>query len=417
MKKKIEFIKAFLIIAVVIGTLPFGSCNHQQKTANISSEEIEEVYTCSMHPQVIEHAPGRCPICGMTLVKKENAVREISEADLSSLLQPVNSTVLSSVPVTSMQTNRQEIQIKALGTVEYDTRYMKTISAWVSGRIDNLYIRYRFQPVRAGQKVMDIYSPELLTAQQNFLFLLKNDAGNISLINAAKQKLLLLGMHEHDVQKLVTSGKAQPNVAVYSKYTGHIHEAGQVSNSPEPVTLPTQTPELSVKEGMYVEKGQPVFQVNDMRHVWITLNLFPNDNAMIKVGTPVTISSETEPDKKIKAAINFIEPFYRDNSRTLTARVYFDNSDLMIPVGSQVTARIDVNTSLNNWLPETSVLSLGLNKVVFVKEGNVFKVQQVSTGITANNLIQITNGLNANDSVAANAQFLVDSEGFIKVKK
>jgi Cu(I)/Ag(I) efflux system membrane fusion protein len=138
---------------------------------------------------------------------------------------------------------------------------------------------------------------------------------------------------------------------------------------------------------------------------------------MIKVGTPVTISSETESDKKIETKISFIEPFYRDNSRTLTARVYFDNSDLMIPVGSQVTATFDVNTDVNNWLPEAAVLSLGLNKVVFLKQGNVFKVQQVSTGISANNLIEITNGLSAKDSVAANAQFLVDSGGFIKLKK
>lgn len=414
MKKKTLIIKTLLIITV--GLLSFSSCN-QRNTTKVTSAENEDVYTCSMHPQVIEHSPGRCPICGMTLVKKENAAREITEADLSALLQPVNSTVLSTVPVTSMESSSQLLHIKALGTVEYDTRYMKTISAWVSGRIDNLYIKYRFQKVRAGQKVMDIYSPELLTAQQNFLFLLKNDPGNTSLINAAKQKLLLLGMHERDVEKLITTGKAQTNIAVYSNYSGHIHEAGQITNSPEPVTLPTQTPELTVKEGMYVEKGQPVFQVNDMRHVWITLNLFPTDNAMIKAGTPVTITSETNPGKKIKAKVNFIEPFYRDNSRTLTARVYFDNSHLMIPVGSQVEATLDVNTKINNWLPETAVLSLGLNKVVFVKQGKVFKVQQVSTGITANNLIQITSGLSSKDSVANNAQFLVDSEGFIKVKQ
>ena len=416
MKKKNLIIKALLLLSIAFSSGVFVGCKDQNAKV-ISNAETEETYTCSMHPQVIEHAPGHCPICGMTLVKKENAAREISDADLSSLLQPVNSTILSSVPVTTMKMNREQVHIKALGTVEYDTRYMKTISAWVSGRIDNLYIKYRFQPVRAGQKVMDIYSPELLTAQQNFLFLLKNDPENTSLLNAAKQRLLLLGMHERDVQKLVTNGKAQPNIPVYSKYTGHIHEAGQVINSPAPVTLPTQTPELAVKEGMYVEKGQPVFQVNDMRHVWITLNLFPSDNAMIKVGTPVTISSETESDKKIDAKINFIEPFYRDNSSTLTARVYFDNSDLMIPVGSQVTATLDVDTKINNWLPEAAVLSLGLNKVVFLKKGNVFKVQQVSTGISANNLTQITSGLSAKDSVAANAQFLVDSEGFIKVKQ
>ena len=154
-----------------------------------------------------------------------------------------------------------------------------------------------------------------------------------------------------------------------------------------------------------------------MNHVWISLNLFPGDNSLVKVGTPVTIIPETEPDKKIVATINFIEPFYRDNSKTVTARVYFDNSALMIPVGSQVTATVDVNSSAGNWLPESAVLSLGLDKVVFLKEGKVFKVKPVTTGITANNLIQITAGLNGKDSVAANAQFLVDSEGFIKVKQ
>lgn len=394
--------------------LSFESCNSDN--VKVAANEKEEIYTCSMHPQIISHKPGRCPICGMNLVKKENAVRELTQADLSSLIQPVNSTVLSTVPVTSLKRNAQVINIKAVGTVEYDTRYMKTISAWVSGRIDKLYVRYRFQAVHAGQKVMDIYSPELLTAQQNLLFLLKNDPGNTSLIQAAKQKLLWLGMSAQQLQSVTTNGKVYTNISVYSPYTGHVHEAGQFTNSPAPVTLPTQTPELAVKEGMYVQKGQPVFQVNDMRHVWVSLSLYPDDNSFIKVGAPVTIIPETEPNKKIQSTINFIEPFYRENSRNLTARVYLNNGGLMIPVGSQVTATIDAKTPVKNWLPETSVLSLGLNKVVFLKQGKVFKVQPVSTGITANHLIEITSGLNATDSVAANAQFLVDSEGFIKVK-
>src|SRR5690242_15453451 len=113
MKNKIVFIKVFLIITLSAGFLVFESCNHAN-TAKITSTGSEEIYTCSMHPQVIEHAPGRCPICGMNLVKRENAVREISQADLSSLLQPVNSTVLSSVPVTAIQMNKQQLQIKAL---------------------------------------------------------------------------------------------------------------------------------------------------------------------------------------------------------------------------------------------------------------------------------------------------------------
>ena len=188
-------------------------------------------------------------------------------------------------------------------------------------------------------------------------------------------------------------------------------------NSTQPTIPMNQTGELSIKEGMYVEKGQPVFQVNNMDKVWVSLNFFPGENSLIKVGLPVTIIPETAPDKKILSKIGFIEPFYKNNSKTLSARVYLKNLKLMIPVGSQVKATININTTHNNWLPKEAVLSLGLNKLVFLTKGGVFKAQRVNTGISANNLIQITDGLSTKDSVAVNAQFLIDSEGLIKVKQ
>ena len=129
----------------------------------------------------------------MTLVKKENANREISQVDLATLLQPTNSLVVSSIPVTTLKQSAEQIQLEALGSIEYDTRFEKIIAARISGRIEKLYIKYRYQHINKGDKVMDIYSPELLTGEQNLLFLLKNDATNTVLINAAKQRLLLLG--------------------------------------------------------------------------------------------------------------------------------------------------------------------------------------------------------------------------------
>ena len=412
---QLHFAHGLLLIGFVIAMVTFTGCNNNPDNKKVSSNtSTEEIYTCPMHPQIIRHDPGNCPICGMPLVKKENASREISQVDLSTLLQGDNNTVVSSIPVTTMQFARQQIQLNALGSVEYDTRFMKTISARVSGRIDNLYIKYRYQPIRAGDKVMDIYSPELLTAQQNLLFLLKNDPANTSLINAAKQRLLLLGMNNNQLQKIITNGKAILSVTIYSNYTGHVHEAGNMNSSQ---TNPmSKTDELSIKEGMYVEKGQPIFQVNNMDHVWVSLSFFPGENSLVKVGTPVTIVPETTPDKKIISTIGFIEPFYKDGSKTVSARVYLNTSKQMIPVGSQAKAILNINTSLSNWLPQESVLSLGLNKVVFLKKGNVFETHPVSTGIVANNLIQITDGLKDKDSVAVNAQFLIDSEGFIKVK-
>jgi len=408
-------VKLFVFV-FAIASFTLSGCNSNLDKKLSAHSDTEETYTCPMHPQIIRHEPGNCPICGMPLVKKENAIREISEVDLSTLLQGDNNTVVSSIPVTTLQFSNQEIQLNALGTVEYDTRFMKTISSRVSGRIEKLYIKYRYQPVQTGDRIMDIYSPELLTGQQNLLFLIKNDPTNTPLINAAKQRLLLLGMNSSQLQKVVSTGKAIFNVAVYSTYTGHVHETGNMNNSSQQIIPVNESGELSIKEGMYVEKGQPVFQVNNMDNVWVSLSFFPGENSLIKVGTPVTIIPETAPDKKIFSKIGFIEPFYKNGSKTVSARVYLNNSKSMIPVGSQVKATLNIQTKFSNWLPKESVLSLGLNKIVFLKKGNVFKAHQVNTGIVADNLIQVTDGLDTKDSVAINAQFLIDSEGFIKVK-
>ena len=417
MKIRKSLIFTLFVLGIAVVAFNFTGCNSNSDNKKVSSNTgKEEIYTCPMHPQIIRHEPGNCPICGMPLVKKENANREISEVDLSTLLQGDNSTVVSSIPVTTMNFAQQEIKSDALGSVEYDTRFMKTISARVSGRIERLYIKYRYQSIHTGDKIMDIYSPELLTGQQNLLFLIKNDPENTSLIHAAKQRLLLLGMTNNQLGKIISSGKTQFSITIYSTYTGHVHEAGSMVGTSQQNNPVNMTNELSVKEGMYVEKGQSIFQVNNMNNVWVSLNLFPGENSLIKVGVSVTIIPETAPDKEILSTIGFIEPFFKNGSKTVSARVYLDNSKLMLPVGSQVKATIKTKTSFSNWLPKESVLSLGLNKVVFLKQENGFEAHQVSTGITANNLIQITDGLNAKDSVAGNAQFLIDSEGFIRVK-
>jgi Cu(I)/Ag(I) efflux system membrane fusion protein len=137
---------------------------------------------------------------------------------------------------------------------------------------------------------------------------------------------------------------------------------------------------------------------------------------LIKQGDAVTVIPETAPAKTFRAKIDFIEPFYRKESRTLTTRVYFNNTQLQIPIGSQVRSTIFVNTKEANWLPKDAVLSLGVGKVVFIKTMGGFKAHKIETGLNYKDQIQILSGLSPTDSVAANAQFLTDSESFIKVK-
>lgn len=377
-------------------------------------------YTCPMHPEILREKPGTCPICGMDLVKKETDSKKVGDIELESLLKPTNEFVVSSVPVTTIEQRGEQIEIEALGNIAYDTRQVGSISARVSGRIEKLYVRYRYQKISKGQRVLDIYSPELLTAQQNLLFLLKNDAENITFIQAAKDKLLLLGMSREQLQQVIQSGKPSLSIAVYSNYSGHIHEAtnggsmNTASGNMRDISLITE--ELSLKEGMYVQKAQSVFSVFNPDRAWAVLNIYGENQSLVKKGNTARVVPETAPDKDFRATIDFVEPFYRKESKTLTARVYFNNSALKIPIGSQVKATIFGDTKEAYWLPKEAVLSLGMDKVVFQKTGGGFQAKKISAGITHGKHIQIVNGLTAKDSVAVNAQFLMDSESFIKVK-
>ena len=412
--------KIIIVLCGLVMVMLLQSCTSRQQSQASSTIVDSAAYTCPMHPQIIRSQPGDCPICGMTLVKQNDShAAALKDVQLENLLKPTNQFVVSNIPVTTIQQKSAGLQVKALGTVAYNTSSAGTISARVTGRIEKLYIRYKFQLVQQGQKIMEIYSPELLTAQQNLLFLLQHDAENTTLINAAKQKLLWLGMSNGQMQQVIQTRQMTYTVMVYSNYTGHIHEANNenmaapVSAVMKDVTLKTK--ELSVKEGMYVQKGQTIFTVFNPDKAWVILNIYAGDMGLVQKGANATITPETAPDKAFKSTINFIEPFYRANSKTLTARIDFNNTTMHIPIGSQVNALISAHVTNAYWLPVNSVVSLGIDKVVFIKEDGGFRARKIVTGITNNGDIQIISGLTANNQVATNAQYLMDSESFIKL--
>ncbi len=390
---------------------------HTSHETTDSSQNLSFGYTCPMHPQVHSDTAGSCPICGMQLEKVKSTL-EPKAVSLNTLLKPSNQQVIANVPMVHLMSREEDIEMESFGFVTYDTRQTGVIASNFSGRIEKLYIKYRFQDIHKGQRIMDVYGPELVTAQENLLFLLKNDPANEILINAAKQKLYLLGMSKRQLNNVIRTGKPSFKVSVFSNYTGHVHETNSqgmdnsqssIMNKPSVITE-----ELSVKEGMYVQKGQNIFSVFNPGKAWVVLSIFTGQASLVKVGNKVRITPETDPQNDFGAAINYIEPVYREGSKTLTARVYFDNSKLKIPIGSQVKATIFAGDRSADWLPEEAVLSLGLNKVVFVRKGESFMARKIETGITNKHLVQVLNGLDKNEAVAANAQYLVDSESFIK---
>jgi len=413
--------KTFFLVLALAAAILLGACKDKEHTHSTpAASKPKELWTCSMHPEIIRDQPGTCPICGMDLERKEGDRARLTDIRLDELLQPADKFVVSSIPVTALQKEKVAAEVKALGVISYDTRLIHTISARVSGRIEKLYVHYRYQHIHKGARIMDIYSPELVTGQQDLLFLVKNDPDNTTLIEAAKQKLLLLGMSEGQLQEVIRTGKPSLTVTVYSNYSGHIHEAGNtMPDAGEPLLrtdVSATMGELPVKEGMYVEKGQTVFQLFNTDRSWVLLQLLPQQ-AAVKVGDAVRVVPETAPERDFRGKIDFIEPVFRKESKTLTVRVYFDNSTLQIPIGSQVTATIFPSPMAGDWLPKEAVLSLGLDKVAFVRAEGGFRAHKVETGMVYRDRVQVLSGLTATDSVAADAQYLMDSESFIKVNK
>ncbi|MBM3414645.1 MAG: HlyD family efflux transporter periplasmic adaptor subunit [Bacteroidetes bacterium] len=413
--------KIYLFSSVVLMVLLFACNNRKNVQAVDPSTATLEMYTCPMpEDSVYGSEPGSCPKCGMRLVKIQFDNNQVGELEMKSLLKPANEFVLSTIPVTTMEKRTMQIEVDALGNVVYDTRQAGSVSARVSGRIEKLYVRYRYQKISKGQHLLDLYSPELLTAQQQLLFLLKNDSANTAFIEAAKEKLLLLGMSNEQLKQVIKTGHPSLTIAVYSDYGGHIHEnAGSGSMYENPGSMkeaPLITEELTLKEGMYIQKGQSIFTVFNPDRAWAVLNIYGENQSQVQEGNIVRIVSEAEPGKDFRASIDVIEPFYRNGSKTLTARVYFNNSHIKIPIGSQVKATVFGNSKVGYWLPKEAVLSLGLDKVVFEKTAIGFVAKKISTGFAYKKHLLVLDGLTTSDSVAINAQFLMDSESFIKTK-
>ncbi|HCN84809.1 MAG TPA: copper transporter [Sphingobacteriaceae bacterium] len=414
--KTINYKKGYLLLICLLSVLI--SCTNKPKEENTARHQ--DIYTCPMHPQIIRDHPGDCPICGMALVKKGGTEAPLDSIGLETLLKPSDRFVISSIPVTTISRRDETIGVEALGVTAYNTNLTGSISARTGGRIEKLYLKYNFQDVKKGQKVMEIYSPELLTAQENLLFILKNDPSNASLISAAEQKLMLLGFPTEALTQLIKTGKTSFTVPVFSNYSGHIHDVEQMPEQPKIAQQSAITSELMIKEGMYVTKGQALFKVYNPDRLWVLLNIYPDQQELIRKGQEVILSSPDYPGKIFNGRIEYIEPFFREGSKTLTVRAIIENQHQVqqhIPVGVQFKAMIPTYKKNADWLPQEAVLSLGMDKVVFIKEGAQFKVRRVETGYKTQDKIQILKGLTATDSVASDAQFLMDSEGFIKINQ
>lgn len=396
-------------------------------------------YTCPMHPQIVRDAPGQCPICGMDLVPKTSNKELLIDSSVVSLAKSVNAQVVSSIPVISPESGTRIFSVEVKGTITYDTRHQTNIASRVSGRIEKLYIKYNYQPIRQGQLIMEIYSPDLAAAQRELLFIART-GNDDNMLSKAKQRLLLLGMQPAQISQVIKTGNILYRVPVYSNAGGYILEkqaaAAIVNSSPVSsnssssgtdgmdnmgesstptssggaVSVSSSTPVL-LREGQYVNAGQSLFTIYRTGYLVAEFAFKPELASQIKKGQKLIFSTNTDKEEIYTGSIGLIQPVVRSGENFTLARVYINNTKLL--PGQLITANIPVVYNKGWWLPKKAVWQSGNKAIVFKKQNDVFVPMQIETGVEAEGMVLVTTSI-GDWKIAENAAFLVDSESFIK---
>ncbi|WP_379091413.1 efflux RND transporter periplasmic adaptor subunit [Pedobacter sp. UC225_65] len=354
------------------------------------------------------------------------------------MLQPSNEQVVSTLPLIKADYGSRIFTEEVQGIINYDTRNQNSVASRVSGRIERLLIKYNYQPVSKGQLIMQIYSPDLAAAQQELLFLKRSETDH-TLIEKAKQRLMLLGMNASGINQLLKTGKVNYLIPIYSNADGYILEktaavasvsaptattsasgdgmggmdAGSSSAAPATnPTTPVNSPVL-LREGQYVNAGQSLFTIYNGNKLIAEFAFKPALAALVKKGDKFAFYKTADKSTIQTAAIGLIQPVFKDGENFTIARTYLNKPEFR--VGELLTARIPVLLTAAWWLPETAVLSMGNKTIIFKKEGNVLVPQTIDAGPTIAGMVQVKTDI-SNWEVSKNAAYLVDSESFIKTR-
>lgn len=371
----------------------------------------------------------------------------IEDASLQYVTRATNQIVLGNQKYFLVSQNDTTITSSGFGTIQFDIRRNRKVPVRVGGRIERLYTKYNYQYIRKGEKIMELYTPELSTYAEEYLHHL-NTPGDETLIPLAKKKLLLLGVSESQLEKLKLTGRVRDTISIRSPLEGYVlfsnngneDTAGSMnkmsaddkgrsmgmtssgSTLPGSGSFATDVMNPMLREGTYVNKDQTLFYINDFKEAWAVLSFDASVAKFIRVNLPVSITSELL-DKPLEAVINFIEPvFDSQNQKFVQVRVYLKNYDQVLKLNSLVKAVIKIDLNGYPVIPSSSVLDLGKRKVVWVKmddtqESHVFEVRTVSIGFQGGGVSQVVSGLQPGDAIALDVGYLLDSQSLVEMEK
>jgi RND family efflux transporter, MFP subunit len=413
MKKIIESMKerrymlygVIFIIGLILGWLLFGGSSENVTEGDGHAHEAaaEEIWTCSMHPQIKQDKPGKCPLCAMDLIPLVTSGGAGIDPDAIELSN--EAIALANIVTTKVSRGNPEKVLRLYGTIQLDERLSRSQVSHLNGRIEELFVNFTGESVSKGQPIANIYSPDLMTAQQELLEAAKMSPVQPALLAAAREKLRLWKLTDEQIAEIERSGKVSPIVPIVANTGGIVMTK-------------------RVEQGDYVNQGSILFDMVDLSAVWVIFDAYEVDLPYIKVGDQVDFTLQSLPGKKFSGKVSFIDPMTDNTTRTTKVRVEAANRGIELKPGMYANAI--VNASLKQYgneiiVPKTAILWTGKRSVVYVKQPNtespVFLLREIDLGPSLGNSYVVLSGIAEGEEIVTNGVFTVDASAQLEGKR
>ena len=390
-----------LIGGIFLGWLFFHSpAKNETKHDHAAEAGKSEIWTCSMHPQFRLPEPGKCPICAMDLIPLKQGGTTF---DADAIHMTKEAAALANVLTTVVSKQNPVKDIRLYGKVQADERLLQSLVSYLPGRIEKLLVNFTGEVVRKGQTLAVIYSPDLVTAQQELIETVSTKSTQPALYEAAKDKLRQWKLSENQIAAIESSGKIKTNFEIYANTSG-IVTARRVNN------------------GDFVSPGSVLFDVADLSHVWIMFDAYESDLPYLSQGQKVAFTLQALPGVNYSGNITFIDPVLDPVTRVARVRIEVGNQGGKLK--PEMFATGIVNATLNQYknklvIPRSAVLWTGKRSVVYVKQQGdepVFKIREIELGPMLGNSYVVESGLMDGEEIVTQGAFSVDASAQLEGK-
>ncbi|WP_299213299.1 efflux RND transporter periplasmic adaptor subunit [uncultured Dokdonia sp.] len=406
MKKNILYLGIAVSIGLLGGYLLFGNSLDPISESHDHTEATDnQLWTCSMHPQVMQPEPGDCPICGMDLIPAETSAEGLSANEIKMTQNAMALANIQTSVVGSDLVSDEDGFISLSGKITTNEENNAIQASYFDGRLERLYVNYEGQEIRRGQLLATIYAPTLVAAQQELITTASLKESQPALYNAVRNKLKLWKLTEKQINNIETSGKVQENFPIYATVSGTVAM-------------------VMAAEGDYVKQGQPILKVSNLTSVWATFDAYENQISLFKEGQKIKVTTNAYPTKEFDAVISFIDPVLNANTRTVAVRATLSNKENIFKPGMFVTGKIQGASTRDSSeilrIPASAVLWTGERSLVYIKthpNEAVFEMREITLGTRNGDTYQVISGLENGDEIVTNGTFTVDAAAQLQGKK